>query len=259
MSSGNAEVVDAIDVPSRAVALRDPVSVGRWTPTMVQTIEEGVAQVHMRDEFMKLVMRKDLDYGVIPGTGTKPTLLKPGAERLLSAYGLRSELVDEVIPVQDWTGIDHGGEPFFQYRRACYVWHQTGPGEHDRELVAKASGECNSFESKYRYRTADRVCPNCGEAAIKKSRGTDRETGKPRTGWYCWNRPEKGFNGCGQNWDRDDEPSIVGQETGRKINPDVADVVNTILKMADKRALVAATILATGWSDLVTQDIDNKL
>ena len=40
-------------------------------------------------------------------------------------------------------------------------------------------------------------------------------------------------------------------------NPDVADVVNTIQKMAQKRALVAATLIATSASEFFTQDIED--
>jgi hypothetical protein len=40
-------------------------------------------------------------------------------------------------------------------------------------------------------------------------------------------------------------------------NPDGADVVNTIQKMAQKRALVAATLLATSASEFFTQDIED--
>jgi hypothetical protein len=40
-------------------------------------------------------------------------------------------------------------------------------------------------------------------------------------------------------------------------NDRIMDLANTILKMADKRALVAATINATGVSDLFTQDLDD--
>jgi hypothetical protein len=39
-------------------------------------------------------------------------------------------------------------------------------------------------------------------------------------------------------------------------NPDVADVVNTIQKMAQKRALVAATLIATSASEFFTQDVE---
>jgi hypothetical protein len=239
------EIIEA-ETPevSRAVAVREDVA--RWTPSFVQTIDEAVAQVKARDEFMHKVMRRDLDYGVIPGTGTKPTLLKPGAERLLSAYGLHAQIVDRVPPELDFMGAEHGGEPFFMYRKTCRIWRQTGPQELDRMLVGEASGTCNSWETKYRYRKAGRVCPQCGAEAIIK--------GRPEYGggWICFKKKD----GCGEKFPADDT-RITGQTEGRVHNEDVADVVGTIEKMADKRALVAATIIATGWSDLVTQDIED--
>ena len=177
-----------------------PVEISSWTPKMVLTVQDAIDQVAERDAFLKGVLREGLDYGVIPGTGAKPTLLKPGAERILSSYGLHPELQDETPPVKDWTGEDHGGEMFFEFTRRCKIWRQTGPGEKDRMLIAQASGSCNSWEKKYRYR-----------------------------------------------W-----------ENGKRVaNDSVADTVNTILKMADKRALVGATIIAAGWSDLVTQDVED--
>jgi hypothetical protein len=45
------------------------------------------------------VLVQGVDYDVIPGTGTKPTLLKPGAERLMQVFGLGHEMVrGEVDP-----------------------------------------------------------------------------------------------------------------------------------------------------------------
>lgn len=40
-------------------------------------------------------------------------------------------------------------------------------------------------------------------------------------------------------------------------NPDIADTWNTVLKMAKKRALVDATLTATGCSDMFTQDVED--
>jgi hypothetical protein len=40
-----------------------------------------------------------------------------------------------------------------------------------------------------------------------------------------------------------------------KIETPIADVINTLQKMAQKRALVGATILATGASEYFTQDV----
>jgi len=42
-------------------------------------------------------------------------------------------------------------------------------------------------------------------------------------------------------------------------NPDVADAVNTIQKMAQKRALVAATLIATSASEFFTQDMEDAV
>jgi hypothetical protein len=43
----------------------------------------------------------------------------------------------------------------------------------------------------------------------------------------------------------------------RNPNPDGADVVNTIQKMAQKRALVAATLIATSASEFFTPDVED--
>ena len=52
--------------------------------------------------FVREQMIDGIDYGVIPGTD-KPTLLKPGAEKLNNLYGLAPEqAVTE--RVQDWQG-----------------------------------------------------------------------------------------------------------------------------------------------------------
>ena len=49
----------------------------------------------------------------------------------------------------------------------------------------------------------------------------------------------------------------VDMASYRVPNPDVADVVNTIQKMAQKRALVAATLIATSASEFFTQDVED--
>ena len=53
------------------------------------------------------------------------------------------------------------------------------------------------------------------------------------------------------------DKAITEQQTGRVPNPDTADQVNTILKMAEKRALIAATLIAVNASDYFTQDIED--
>lgn len=203
----------------------------------VISIEQAIARHRLLSEYVKQVMREHHDYGAIPGTSGKPSLLKPGAEKLTTLFGLTKRLFI-VEKMEDWIGqID--GEPFFYYLYRCALYR----GE---LLIAEADGSCNSRESKYRWREAQRKCPHCGVAAIIKGKA---EFGG---GWICFQK--KG--GCGTKYAEEDV-AIISQQVGRIANPDVADQVNTIQKMAAKRALVAATLLAVGASEFFTQDIED--
>jgi hypothetical protein len=200
------------------------------------SLQQVLATYQWKKEFIENVLKVNVDYGVTPGTSDKPSLKKPGAEKMASFFGL-APTFDDVQAVEDWTGVDHGGEPFFYYRQKCKLWR----GE---RLIASADGSCNSWEKKYRYRSADRVCPNCEKATIFKSKNNPE--------FYCW--AKKG--GCGATFKLNDE-RITKQEAGQVKNPDVAELTNTILKMAQKRALVAAVLIATNASDYFTQDLDD--
>lgn len=189
-------------------------------------------------QFTKQIMVRDTDYGVVPGTGSKPSLLKPGAEKLCSFFGLAPVFVP-VETVQDWTGKEHDGEAFFLYRYRCELYRNG-------VMVGSGIGSCNSWESKYRYRTAEKVCPNCHQPAIIAGKA---EYGG---GWVCFKK--KG--GCGAKFP-ENHPAIVNQPSGKVANPDPADIVNTVDKMAQKRALVAATLIAVNASEFFTQDIED--
>lgn len=183
------------------------------------------------------LMKKDVDYGIIPGT-PKPTLLKPGAEKLCTLFGLTSRF-DVIKAVEDWTGKDHNGEPFFYYVYHCELYRGS-------LLVSEADGSCNSWEKKYRWRSADRLCPHCNKPTIIKGR---EEYGG---GWLCF--AKKG--GCGAKF-RDGDETIEGQTVGLVPNPDAFDQVNTIQKMAQKRALIGAVLLAVNASEFFTQDLED--
>lgn len=195
-----------------------------------------IKQVYQaKKEFIGSILKSGVDFGTIPGSD-KPALLKPGAEKMSSFFNL-SPSFEDIEKVEDWTGEQHGNEPFFYYRIRCHMFNG------DRR-IASADGSCNSWEKKYRYRQGTRVCPTCGQPTIFKS--------KDRPEWYCW--AKKG--GCGAKFQLTDK-AITDQEVGLTKNPDVAELVNTILKMAQKRALVAVTLIATGTSEYFTQDIDD--
>ena len=184
----------------------------------VLDIQSAMARRQTVMEYTRRMMVPKVDFGVVPGTGDKPTLLKPGAEKLASLFGL-SPLFEAVERVMDWTGDAHGGEPFFY---ACYRCTLTRG-----DLVAgQGVGSCNSWEKKYRYRN---VYP-------EKATQEEKANGRLET--------RTGRNG------RQYQVYIVK-------NPDPADVVNTIDKMAQKRALVAAVLIAVNASELFTQDVED--
>ena len=200
-------------------------------------VKDALQAYQDKKEFIEGVLREGVDFGVVPGS-TKPALLKPGAEKMSSFFGLRPSFSDITV-IEDWTGEQHGGEQFFYYRQKCSLYRAG-------EIIGTADGSCNSWEKKYRYRQSDRMCPICGKTAIIKGK---IEYGG---GWICFGK--KG--GCGEKFTDQDE-RITKQETGQVKNLDIAEQVNTILKMAQKRALVASILIATGASDYFTQDIED--
>lgn len=182
------------------------------------------------------IMDEGVDYGVLPGIN-KPTLYKPGAEKLCEAYQLRSDFTHERHPGDGVTA------PNVAYIVRCelHLGNIAGP------IVGIGHGAANSWETKHRYRRGQRVCPRCGAVGtIMKS------SYKPE--WFCFDK--KG--GCKATFDLN-EPSITQQAVGDVENADPWDLENTILKMAEKRAFVDVTLRATASSGIFTQDVEDEV
>ena len=205
-----------------------------------ESLETEAQQRQLLLQYVKSQMVENLDYGVIPGTD-KPTLLKPGAEKLTKLFRTTPRFTIEK-EIEDW---DKG---LFYYRFKCLIEDAEG------HVVAEGIGSANSHEKRYRWRTASRVCPFCKVAAITKSKFPPRDNPEAPPGWYCFNR--KG--GCGAQFPHDDQ-SITGQVEGRIENPDIADTVNSVQKIAKKRSLVDATLGLSLCSELFTQDLEDTV
>ena len=197
------------------------------------TVHDVRAQVNLIQQVMHEVMQKDQHYGVIPGTGNKPSLLKAGAEKLCLTFRLDPQY--EVEQERDGSHLTVTSK--------CTLWHIPSG-----QRFGSGMGSCSTHESKYAYRQGSRKCPNCGSEAIIK--GRDEYGG----GWICF--AKKG--GCGAKFLEKDE-AITSQSTSRVPNEDLADQYNTVLKMANKRSLVAAVLNATAASDIFTQDIEDMV
>lgn len=191
--------------------------------------------------FVRAAMKDGTDYGVIPGT-EKKTLYKPGAEKLCTLFGLSWRLIP-VDQVMDWTGKEHDGEPFFWFSYRCQL-------QHGGIFVGESEGSCSSWEKKYRYRDAKRKCPTCERETIYKSKPRPTDPPGKKLGWYCWTKQ----GGCGAQFPAD-EKRITDQVVGQIKNPDIHDLVNTIQKMAEKRAFVGSTVLAVNASEFFSGDI----
>lgn len=219
----------AEEVEPRALAVQPHPPTLAVTP-QVQA-KELVERLAVIREAMEKAMVKDVDYGVIPGTD-KPALYKPGAEKLAVLFQL------DVQPVQEklWGPDDH-----LTVSSVATVFHSpTG------SRLGRGEGMCSTREKKYAYRQQERTCPHCKRASVIKGKA---EYGG---GWLCWKKRD----GCGAKFP-DGDASIEGQEVGQVDNPDLPDIWNTIVKMAEKRARVDAVLAVTGASALFTQDVED--
>lgn len=213
--------------PTQALAIRAPEG---EAVDKAMTVDELKANLAFIKEVMQGVMKEGQDYGKIPGTGDKPSLLQPGAQKLCMVFKLTDSVKEEKC-------VDLPG----YHREYSFVVTLTSATGRSWDGV----GTCSTLESKYRYRKAERRCPMCGKNKIIQGKA---EWGG---GWLCFKK--KG--GCGAKFVENDE-RITRQsaETVEYENP--PDYWNTVRKMAFKRALVHASINATNTSELWTQDVE---
>ena len=177
-------------------------------------------QVNLIQEVMKEVMRDGEHYGKIPGCGDKPSLLKPGAEKISTSFAL--------APSYDIkrTDLQNGHR---EYEIICTLTHiPTG------KVAAQGVGACSTMEGKFRYRWDS--------------------TGKPVPKEYWENRDPAVLGGSAFVARKKDGKWVIFQRVEHD-NP--ADYYNTVLKMAKKRAHVDAVLTATAASDIFTQDIED--
>ncbi|MED3791059.1 hypothetical protein P4571_01190 [Niallia alba] len=146
-------------------------------PNVVVSSSESKRRIEELETFVEEVMVKGVDYGLIAGF-SKPTLLKPGAEKLCDVFGF-SKTVDVVNRIEQWeAGI------------FAYEIKLTLTRKDNGIIEAEGLGSCNSKEAAFQQQ-----------------------------------------------------------------NP--FTIVNTVLKMAKKRALIDAVLSATRASGLFTQDIED--
>jgi hypothetical protein len=173
---------------------------------VVSTPEQIRANVNLIQNVMAKVMHKGTHFDTVPGCGPKPTLLKPGAEKLCSTFLLAPDPIIEDLSTADER----------RYRIKCRLIHSPSG-----TFMGSGIGECSSNEEKYKWRKA---------ISIKEYEATTEDRRRIK---FTYNDEIK------------------------QIRVNIADIANTVLKMAKKRALVDGVLTVTGASDMFTQDIED--
>lgn len=177
-----------------------------YRPRIIMAADEAASLDKQLRDMMRAVLKEDVDFGVIPGTGSKPSLLKPGAEKLLQWFGFghtteRSEVERDA----------DGARVGVTYR--CTVTKAMQDGR--VVTVATCEGYAGYDEDRF-FTTA--------EQAAEKEKANARRYKRDVNLSKCveYRAP----------W-------------------------NSVIKMAQKRALVGAALQATSASTLFTQDVED--
>ena len=213
---------------------------------MVASPAEMVKRQNEVSAFVKSAMTASNDgtgdYGLIPGAGDHKVLFKAGAEKLCALFNLAAEYVDDGS-VEDWTN------NFFHYKKRCRLTLRDSG-----IFVGESIGSCNSREKKY----AGRWVPE-----VEVPTYLPKETLKQRKDmvWLFDNQlpatisvearkklPMK--SGFSKKTNKRWESYGIEGVTFFVPNDDICSLVNTIEKMAAKRAYVSAVSAATRVSGL---------
>jgi len=174
-------------------------------------LNQALAQENLKRQFIANVLKEGEDYGVIPGT-KKKGLFKPGSEKLLFYHGLGVRL--EPGPN---TILDHKA-PFFVYEYKAVAYHKRSG-----IAVAECIGTASSTEPRYAYVWVQ-------EKDVPRGVGKDDLPQKKARVWL---------------WSDEKKTKVEQWATLYRIdNPDLRGLLNTISKIAQKRAITGVALIA---------------
>lgn len=211
--------------PGTAVAQRDAsrgLEILRPIAHLAAVIEAQNATRALVHEALK----EGRDFGVIPGTD-KPTLLKPGAERVALAFGCyygEPEIIEKEV--------DHDRE----VRYTKTKWIKADKPENWRELKAKGLGRNRQFDGEWVWQEKQEE-PGISYGLYRyvvRVPVINRATGEV-IGY--------GIGSCSTM-----ESKYIDRPR---------DCENTVIKMSHKRGIVSAALVTYGLSDEFTQDVED--
>ena len=200
-------------------------------------VEEMLGQMQLIQDYMKSVLVENHHYGKIPGCGDKPTLLKPGAEKLMFAFCLKCDYEIDIIEMEN----EHR-----EYRIKCRIINKDTGME-----VGQGVGSASTKESKWRFRSGVNELTefDVPQAYWTKDSKGNRDAKKLIV--------DPSLEGLPLSTKKDENGKWKIAVKGEKVEHDnPSDNYNTVLKMAKKRAAVDGAISSTACSDIFTQDIE---
>nr|WP_203363183.1 hypothetical protein [Bacillus sp. REN10] len=120
----------------------------------VHAVQATLDKINQLQLVVKSTLKPNRDFGIIPGT-TKPTLLKPGAEKIQMLFGVTSEY-EVTERIQDY---DKG---FFAFTVCCRIY------KNDMKIT-EGIGHCNTREKKYKNQDSYSVANTCLKMAKKRA------------------------------------------------------------------------------------------
>lgn len=237
----------------------------------VMSLEEALERRDTITQFIERgFLREGRDWSTLTDNpkDDRKLLLKAGAEKLGVIFGFvpRYSIVSKV---EHWDASGESAEALLAYHVKCELFR-------DGIAVGEGEGSCNSRETRYRWRW---VTPEDWEAIGKPKKYGTRSSTKFEFDFAINKAETTGKYGKPQSYWDEFKAAIAGGKANKVVrkfrngnegvgweipstlfkigNPEVADLQNTILKMASKRAHVAAIITAIGASDIFTQDLDD--
>lgn len=120
-------------------------------------VQSTMGKILQFQAVVQQTLKESHDYGKVPGCGNKPTLLKPGAEKILMLLGLTSEY-DIIEKIQDYE------KGFFAFTVKCKL-------SKNGQVITEGVGHCNSMEKKYASEKVDvyTIANTCLKMAKKRS------------------------------------------------------------------------------------------
>jgi|GEM_PF-5900796 len=202
----------------------------------ITTTNEMIERHNAVTEYLNSILKQDRDYGAIPGTGDRMTLLKPGAELILTGFGCMA--IDEVIQSDS----DHNAEIKYSLDKwvACDVPKVGGRQDDDeiarRKLAGTHRWKKNGNKFDYQEKINESGVALGFYRYVIRTKIVHRQTGEV---------VGSGIGSCSTA-----ESKYIRQPR---------DAENTVLKMAKKRALIDAVLSTFSLSERFSQDMDELM